>query len=86
MLANSAPFDGLTSKAAFDAIAAWLEKHDRGERKVNFRLRDWGVSRQRYWGCPIPVIHKADGSVVPAEASSRCACPRTSGSTVPARR
>ena len=63
VLANSAPFDGLTSDAAFDAIAAWLEKHHKGRRQVNFRLRDWGVSRQRYWGCPIPVIHKADGSI-----------------------
>ena len=63
VLASSEPFDGLTSDAAFDAIAAWLEKHNRGGKKVNFRLRDWGVSRQRYWGCPIPVIHKADGSI-----------------------
>jgi leucyl-tRNA synthetase len=63
VLANSEPFDGLSSEGAFDAIAVWLEKHDRGSRKVNFRLRDWGVSRQRYWGCPIPVVHKADGSV-----------------------
>ena len=66
VLANSAPFDGLTSTAACDAIASWLEKHGRGGRQVNFRLRDWGVSRQRYWGCPIPMIHKADGSVVAA--------------------
>jgi len=63
VLANSAPFDGLTSDAAFDAIAAWLEKHGKGGKTVNFRLRDWGVSRQRYWGCPIPMIKKADGSV-----------------------
>jgi len=62
MLANSGPFDGLTSEAAFDAIAAWLEEHGKGEKQVNFRLRDWGVSRQRYWGCPIPVINGADGS------------------------
>jgi leucyl-tRNA synthetase len=63
VLANSAPFDGLSSEAAFDAVASWLEEHHRGGRRVNFRLRDWGVSRQRYWGCPIPMVHKADGSV-----------------------
>lgn len=63
MLANSDPFNGISSDAAMDAIAAWLEEHDKGEKKVNFRLRDWGVSRQRYWGCPIPVIRKEDGSV-----------------------
>ncbi len=66
VLANSEPFNGLTSAAAFDAIAAWLEQHHKGSRKVNFRLRDWGVSRQRYWGCPIPIVHKADGAVEPA--------------------
>jgi len=67
VLANSSPFDGLSSDAAFDAIAAWLEKHGKGERKVNFRLRDWGVSRQRYWGCPIPIVHKADGGIATAD-------------------
>ncbi len=66
VLADSEPFDGLTSNAAFDAIAAWLQEHGKGGKTVNFRLRDWGVSRQRYWGCPIPVVHKADGSVEPA--------------------
>lgn len=66
VLADSTPFDGLTSEAAFDAVAAWLEQHGKGGRQINYRLRDWGVSRQRYWGCPIPVIHEADGSVVPA--------------------
>jgi leucyl-tRNA synthetase len=67
VLANSAPFDGLTSEAAFDAIAAWLEEHEKGGRRVNFRLRDWGVSRQRYWGCPIPVIYDSKGRARPAE-------------------
>ncbi len=66
VLANSAPFDGLSSEAAFDAIASWLEQHGKGGKQVNYRLRDWGVSRQRYWGCPIPMIRKADGSVAPA--------------------
>ena len=66
ILKNSGEFDDLTSEQAFDAIADWLEKHNRGNRQVNFRLRDWGVSRQRYWGCPIPVIKNADGSSRPA--------------------
>ncbi len=66
VLASSAPFDGLTSEAAFDAIAAWLEEHEKGGKRVNFRLRDWGVSRQRYWGCPIPVIYDAGGDARPA--------------------
>jgi len=63
VLADSEPFDGLTSEAAVDAIAAWLEEHGKGGKTTNFRLRDWGVSRQRYWGCPIPMIKKANGSV-----------------------
>ena len=66
VLADSSPFDGLTSEAAFDAVAAWLEQHGKGGRQINYRLRDWGVSRQRYWGCPIPVIRKAGSSVAPA--------------------
>lgn len=62
ILQNSGPFDGLSSEGAFDAIAEWLNKHGKGEKQINFRLRDWGVSRQRYWGCPIPVIKDAQGN------------------------
>jgi len=65
ILYDSGPFSGLTSAEAFDTIADWLAKRGRGEKRVNFRLRDWGVSRQRYWGCPIPVVHTPDGTVRP---------------------
>ncbi len=54
---NSGDFDGLGFEAAFSAIAEALEEKGLGARQVNYRLRDWGVSRQRYWGCPIPIIH-----------------------------
>jgi leucyl-tRNA synthetase len=65
ILKNSGQFDGLTSEQAFGAIAEALEKDDKGLRKTNFRLRDWGVSRQRYWGAPIPVIYCDDCGTVP---------------------
>ncbi len=69
ILKHSAPFDGLSSEQAFDAIADALTEAGKGERRVNFRLRDWGVSRQRYWGAPIPVIHCSQCGAVPvAEA------------------
>ena len=54
---NSGKYDGLAYEAAVDAIAADLAAKNIGEKKVQFRLRDWGISRQRYWGCPIPIIH-----------------------------
>lgn len=56
-LVNSGKYDGLGYQAAVDAIAADLAALDLGGKKVQFRLRDWGISRQRYWGCPIPIIH-----------------------------
>ena len=60
---NSGQFDGLEQKACFEAIAEYLTANANGERKVNYRLRDWGVSRQRYWGCPIPVVYDQDQNV-----------------------
>ncbi|MCU7828710.1 MAG: leucine--tRNA ligase [Candidatus Thiodiazotropha sp. (ex Myrtea sp. 'scaly one' KF741663)] len=65
VLQDSGPFNGLTSEAAFDAIAEWLQERGKGEKTKNFRLRDWGVSRQRYWGTPIPMIHCDDCGIVP---------------------
>ncbi len=64
-LVNSGEFDGLEFEKAFDAIAAKLAESGKGEIKVNYRLRDWGVSRQRYWGSPIPVIRTEDGDTTP---------------------
>ena len=61
---NSAFLDGLTIDAAKAKIAELMEEKGTGKRKVNYRLRDWGISRQRYWGCPIPVIHCESCGVV----------------------
>ena len=65
-LVHSGEFDGLTFEAAFDAIAAVLVAQNKGSVATNYRLRDWGVSRQRYWGTPVPVVY-VDGVAKPAE-------------------
>ncbi|RDV26120.1 leucine--tRNA ligase [Alteromonas aestuariivivens] len=69
-LVHSGEFDGLDFQSAFDAIATKLEQLGHGKRKVNFRLRDWGVSRQRYWGAPIPMLNLENGESVPVPAQS----------------
>lgn len=65
VLVNSGRFDGMTSQTAFDAIAEQLQITGKGQRKINYRLRDWGVSRQRYWGAPVPMIRTQNGETVP---------------------
>ena len=65
VLVNSGKFDGLYGEAAREAIAGYLAEIGKGSKKTNYRLRDWSVSRQRYWGAPIPVIHCPDCGVVP---------------------
>ncbi|MES9817601.1 MAG: leucine--tRNA ligase [Candidatus Thiodiazotropha sp.] len=65
VLRDSGPFNGLSSAAAFDAIAEWLQERGKGQKTKQYRLRDWGVSRQRYWGAPIPMIHCDNCGIVP---------------------
>ena len=64
-MVNSGRFDGLNNREAYGQIVAWLAEEGRGESSVNFRLRDWLVSRQRYWGAPIPIVHCDSCGTVP---------------------
>lgn len=60
---NSGQFDGTSTDVAVARVTSWLEARGYGKHRVNYKLRDWGISRQRYWGTPIPIIHTADGEV-----------------------
>lgn len=68
-MVNSGRFDGMDSAAAVDAITDWLDEQGRGKKAISYRLRDWGISRQRYWGAPIPVVHCESCGVVPVPES-----------------
>jgi len=65
IMMNSGQFDGMDNVDALDAIASYLEKNDLGKKTTSYRLRDWGISRQRYWGAPIPIIHCKKCGIVP---------------------
>ncbi|MCG8566275.1 MAG: leucine--tRNA ligase, partial [Desulfobacterales bacterium] len=65
VMVNSEQFNGMDSKDALETITNWLDEQGRGKKAISYRLRDWGISRQRYWGTPIPVIHCPDCGVVP---------------------
>ncbi|MEN6317305.1 MAG: leucine--tRNA ligase [Syntrophaceae bacterium] len=65
ILINSGPFNGMENMKALDAIAEYLESINRGEKTIQYRLRDWGISRQRYWGAPIPIIYCDTCGTVP---------------------
>jgi len=65
IMVNSGQFDGMRNRKALDEIALYLEKQNLGKRTVSYRLRDWGISRQRYWGAPIPMIHCDSCGIVP---------------------
>ncbi len=62
---SAADFDGVHNREAFERIVDWLDREGKGHSSVNYRLRDWLISRQRYWGCPIPIIHCSDCGAVP---------------------
>src|SRR3712207_4209105 len=64
---NSGRFDGMHNREAFDAIVDWLESGGRAHRAVNYKLRDWLLSRQRYWGCPIPIVYCDTDGMVPVD-------------------
>jgi leucyl-tRNA synthetase len=67
ILYNSGQFDGMTSAEARPAITKWLSTLGKGNAKVTYRLRDWSVSRQRFWGAPIPIVYDKDGNAIPVD-------------------
>ncbi len=70
IMINSPSLNGLSINEAKDKIIEHIEKLNIGRKKVNFKLRDWGISRQRFWGCPIPIIYREDGEILPVEETA----------------
>src|SRR5207253_3998793 len=68
-LVNSSQFDGLPWREAITAITAWVSEEGRGKPAINYHLRDWSFSRQRYWGCPIPIVYCEEHGAVPVPES-----------------
>ena len=68
-MVNSGDFNGMPNREAMEAITDYMDKNELGKKTVSFRLRDWGISRQRYWGAPIPMIHCPDCGIVPVPES-----------------
>ena len=66
-LINSDFLNGLSVESAKKKIVEFIESSGLGSKKINYKLKDWGVSRQRYWGCPIPVLYREDGEIVPVD-------------------
>jgi len=69
-MVNSGQFNGLSGKSAIDALSDYAEKQNIGRRKTNYKLKDWSISRQRYWGCPIPIVHCKKCGQVPVPDSA----------------
>jgi leucyl-tRNA synthetase len=63
IMVNSGPFDGTGAEVAVERVTQWLEQKGIGAKRINYKFRDWGISRQRYWGTPIPIIHTDEGEV-----------------------
>ena len=86
LMINSDFLDGMDNEKAKKEVIKRLEKEGVGNKKTNYRLRDWGVSRQRYWGCPIPIFYREDGSVIPVPKerfTCSTSCSRDQNNTSP---